>query len=117
MMDQKTVSEKLLASVLGCLENIATILVMMGHFLSNIRGLQIKASKRQHNIRLSKLAQDDLQLCLKFIASAHDGVSMNLLTFRSPNTVHISDASEHGLGAFASHGQAWRLHYYPSLTW
>ena len=34
---------------------------------------------------------------------------MNLLTFRSPNIVHIGDASEHGLGSFASHGRAWRF--------
>ena len=108
MLDQKTVSEKLLASVLGRLENVATIIVMMGHFLSNIRGLQIQANHRQHNVRLSKQTRDDLNLCLKFYQSAHEGVSMNLLTFRQPDTTHIGDASEHGLGAFASHGRAWR---------
>ena len=108
MMDQKTVSEKLLASVLGRLENVATIIVMMGHFLNNIRNLQIQANRRQHNVRLSKQARDDLHLCLKFFQTAHKGVSMNLLTFRKPDVVHIGDASEHGLGAFASHGRAWR---------
>ena len=108
MMKQKTVSEKLLASVLGRLENVATIMVMMGHFLSNIRYLQIQAQQRQHNIRLSQQAREDLTLCLSFLDHASKGISMNLLTFRSPDIIHIGDASEHGLGAFASHGRAWR---------
>ena len=34
---------------------------------------------------------------------------MNLLTFHTPNIVHIGDVSEHGLGAFACHGRAWRF--------
>ena len=32
---------------------------------------------------------------------------MNLLTFRLPNITYICDASEYGLGGFASHGRAW----------
>jgi hypothetical protein len=33
---------------------------------------------------------------------------MNLITFRTPDKVYINDASEHGLGGFATHGRAWR---------
>ena len=109
MMLQKSVSEKLLASVLGRLENIATIMPMMGHFFNNIRFLQTKADQGKHNVSLTRRAKEDLKLCLKFIHRAQQGVSMNLLTFRSPNIVHIGDASEHGLGSFASHGRAWRF--------
>ena len=32
---------------------------------------------------------------------------MNLLTFSVPDIVYICDASEYGLGGFASHGRAW----------
>ena len=32
---------------------------------------------------------------------------MNLITFRVPNKIYINDASEHGLGGFATHGRAW----------
>ena len=32
---------------------------------------------------------------------------MNLLTFRSPDITYICDASEYGLGGFATHGRAW----------
>ena len=32
---------------------------------------------------------------------------MNLLTFRKPDIIYIGDASEHGLGGYASHGRAW----------
>ena len=115
MMTHKTVSEKVLASVLGRLKNVATILVMMGHFLSNIRYLQIQAKHCQHNIRLTQQAQEDLNLCLKFLTTAHNGVNMNLLTFRRPDIIHIGDASEHGLGAFASHRRAWRYVIPPHL--
>ena len=109
MMLQKSVSEKLLASIIGCLENIATIMPMMGHFFNNIRFLQAKADTKGHNVSLTRRAKEDLILCLKFIHQAKQGISMNLLTFRSPNIVHIGDASEHGLESFASHGRAWRF--------
>ena len=34
---------------------------------------------------------------------------MNLLVFQKPDIVYIGDASEHGLGSYASHGRAWTL--------
>jgi hypothetical protein len=38
---------------------------------------------------------------------ARKGINMNLITFRCPNKVYINDASEHGLGGFVTHRQAW----------
>ena len=32
---------------------------------------------------------------------------MNNITFRAPTKIYINDASEHGLGGFATHGRAW----------
>ena len=69
----------------------------------------MKADQLGHNVRLSKRAKEDLTIALDFIEQAHSGISVNLLTFCTPNIVHIGDTSEHGLGAFACHGRAWRF--------
>ena len=108
ILNSKTVSNKTLLSILGRLENVAQILIILGHFLSNIRHLQIIAEHRGHNIRLNERTKLDLKLAQKFLQTAHNGVSMNLLTFREPTNIHICDASEYGLGGYASHGRAWR---------
>ena len=81
---------------------------MLGYDLSNIRYIQLIAEKRGHNIRLNERTRLDLNLAKEFLQIAHQGVSMNLLTFREPTNIHICDASEHGLGGFTSHGRAWR---------
>ena len=108
VLSQKSVSEEVLASVLGRLENVAIIVSMLGHFLNNIRHLQLKAERKQHNVMIGSRVKEDLRLARCFLSRAQQGISMNLLTFREPTIVHIGDASEHGLGAFASHGRAWR---------
>ena len=106
---KKTVNEDELLSILGRLENVTTVMPMLGHFLNNIRALQINATRKKHNVRLSSRAREDLKLSQHFLARANKGVSMNSVVFRKPDIVHIGDASEHGLGAFASHGRAWRF--------
>ena len=107
ILKNKTVSEKDLASIMGRLENIAQVQVVLGHFLSNIRQMQLVAAHKGHNIRLNKRAKEDLILAKTFIDKVQQGVSMNLLTFRTPDVVYICDAAEYGLGGFASHGRAW----------
>ena len=60
-----------------------------------------------HNIRMNQRAREELILAKKSLSKVNEGVSMNILTFRKPNIVYICDASEYGLGGFASHGRAW----------
>jgi hypothetical protein len=97
-----------LRSVLGRLENVAIIIPMFGHFLNNIRQLEIKASRTNKNQIINKRAKEDFKLALLFLERASNGVSMNSIVFRAPNKIYINDASEHGLGGFATHGRAWR---------
>ena len=105
----KSVTYKTLESILGRLENVAIIVSMFGHFLNNIRSLQIKASKHQHNQKLTKNAIAEFKLSQKFLKRAHDGISMNTMTFRRPSRTYIGDASEHGLGGMnIQSGKAWR---------
>ena len=107
LLKNATVSNKELQSILGRLENVAQVMTMLGHFLSNIRHMQILAEKKDHNIKLSRKSKQDLELAKVFIDKVGLGISMNLLTFRRPDIVYICDASEYGLGGFASHGRAW----------
>ena len=109
-LNSKTIDRKTLESIVGRLENVAIIIKMMGHFLNNIRYLLIQLQKAGKNIRkrITKRARDDLLLSLSFLDSAHKGINMNLIVLRKPSIIHIGDASEHGMGAYASHGRAWR---------
>ena len=70
VLEAKSVAWKDLASILGRLENLAQVLVVVGHFLSNIRHLEIIGAKKKHNVRLSKKVKDDLQLAQKFLDMA-----------------------------------------------
>ena len=106
-LGNRSVSNKELQLILGRLENIAQIMISLGYFLGNIRYMQILAENKGHNIRLNTQTKEDLKLAKQFIQRTAEGISMNLLTFRAPRIIYICDASEYGLGGFASHGRAW----------
>ena len=108
VMNQKTANNDQLSSLLGRLEHVAIVIPMFAHFLNNLRNLQITAENSKHNVRISTRVREDLLLSTAFLKQAHKGISMNLITFRSPDKIYINDASEHGLGGFATHGRAWR---------
>ena len=69
------------------MENIAQIMNPLGHFLSNIRHLQIIAEKKGQSIRINSSVRDDLILAKAFLDKVGHGVSMNLLTFRKPDII------------------------------
>jgi len=62
--------------------------------------------KKGHNVILNSRSRNDLKLKKIFLKKEHCGVSMNLLTFRARDIIYVCDASEYGLGGFASHGRA-----------
>ncbi len=51
--------------------------------------MQILAARKKHNVRISARAKDDLKLAKTFLTMTNQGISMNLLTFRQPDTVYI----------------------------
>ena len=104
---RQSTNAKDIQSLLGRLENIAIIIPMFGHFLNNIRHTEIMATQSGRNQKINRRTHEDLKLAQKYLDKAHVGVSMNLMTFRSPNRIYINDASEHGLGGFSTHGRAW----------
>ena len=83
------------------------ILLQVYHFLSRVRDLMWRAKNRR-SIKLNSDCAEDLELMLKFLGRARTGVSMNLVAYRLPTHIFISDACPHGIGGFAHHGRAWR---------
>lgn len=120
LLNQQTTDEATLASVLGRLENVASLLRMAGHFLNNIRSLLLKTQHRnskahfgyfrksKHPVKIPRQVKEDLRIGLQFLDKAVAGISMNLLTFRKPTRTYISDAAEHGISGFnTTSGKAW----------
>ena len=108
LMRQQSVNSNTMMTVLGRLETVASMLTPLGHFLNNLRSLQLKAEEKGHNVPITDDAREDMALALDFIKHAHQGISMNLLVFRAPSLIFVGDASEHGLGGFDTSGRAWR---------
>ena len=104
-----------LQSLLGRMEQVATIIPMFGHFLNNIRSTEIRATATGKPQFINKRTREDLLLAQMFLAKAAEGVNLNLMSFRSPTHIYINDASEHGIGGFATHGRAWSWVIPPKL--
>jgi len=77
------VSHKELDTLVGRLQHIASVFYPSSHFLGHLRSALQKAEKHG-STQSNKNHKHDLKLWLPFIACAHSGVSMNLLTFRVP---------------------------------
>jgi hypothetical protein len=52
---------------------------------------------------------------MKFLDKAHDGIDLNLLSFRRPTHIYRSDLSPFGLGGYSDKGFAWRFELQPGL--
>ena len=94
--------------LIGRLNHAAQVIPLARHFLSRLRFAFSKARNKWVYITISKRLEHDLELWLKFLKDAHEGISMNLLTFRQPSRCHRTDSCELGLGGFSSVGKAWR---------
>ena len=66
--------------------------------------------KIPHSIR------PDLEIWLKLIQRAHEGISLNLLTCRIPTNVIIADSCPYGMGGFSLRtGKAWHVALDPEV--
>ena len=74
-LSRSTSNAKDLRSILGRLENVAIIIPMLGHFLNNIRHLEILASISNKNQRINNRSKEDFKLAQKFLDLAFKGVS------------------------------------------
>jgi hypothetical protein len=82
---------------------------MSRHFLNRLRDRLEPRQCKNQRLTLSLLELDNLRLWLQFLNQARAGISMNLLTHRSPTNIRISDSCPYGMGGFTWRGTAWRL--------
>jgi len=66
-----------------------------------------KAQNRQ-SIKVTERYRQDLELHKESSNSANKGISLNMLTYKTPMVVYYTDSCPAGLGGCAYHGRAWR---------
>jgi hypothetical protein len=100
-------TKKILEVTLGRLNHASTILPMARHFLCRLSFATSKAEYYKR-VYLKQTVIDDLKLWIHFLEKLHNGISMNLITFRPPDRIIWTDACEYGLGGFSIPlGRAW----------
>jgi hypothetical protein len=82
----------------------------MRHFLGHVCCLKDAiVSRGVHHVHLSTKLLSDLRLFLVFLNQDHDGMSMNLLKYHTPDHHYRADACEKGIGGYdMDTGKAWR---------
>jgi hypothetical protein len=96
-----------LATLIGRINHAAIILPFARHFIHRLRRMHDSHwSRRSKRFTPAQLA--DLVLWIEFLSYAKQGISINLLTFRSPDVLCWSDACLTGMGGYSSTGLAWR---------
>ena len=96
-----------LETLIGRLTHMSIIMPHILHFMSRLRKLRTSATKRR-SVKLSLVHKEDLVLLHKFLYKAHQGIDINLITFRQPTHAYFSDACPTGLGGYNDRGTAWR---------
>jgi hypothetical protein len=89
------------------------VIPLSRHFLGRLYERITPARPKQQQLTLTQVELDDLKTWLHFLDNARTGISMNLLTHRTPTNIGISDSCPYGLGAFTWQGTAWRLRIPP----
>ena len=97
------------------MNHAAFVIPLSRHYLNRLRNLLTRL-KHHHQIHLTKEAILDLKLWLRFLRLAHDGVSINLIIERRPDSLFVTDSCECGLGGFSvKTGRAFRFEIPPHL--
>lgn len=108
MIEAKSTTHKAIQTLLGRLTHLSVVMQQILHFLSRIRLLENR-SKNRRKITVPKDVLVDLTICKAFVEKIHEGISLNLVTFREPNRIYRSDACPWCIGGFSSKGRAWRF--------
>jgi len=111
LLSKDMASYKELEELIGHLNHAGFIIPLARHFLGRLRAAQYAADRRRY-VHLNQAQRDDLELWIKFLDKALAGISLNLLSFRTPSRIERSDASVHGIGGAsltASRGWRWEI--------
>jgi hypothetical protein len=94
------VTHKQLEITIGRLNHAGFIIPLSRHFLSRLR-TALYAAQHRHETSLLAAQKADLQLWLRFLRWAYDGISLDLLSFCQPTRILRSDACVHGIGGYS----------------
>jgi len=112
MIGAAKASRKELESMIGRLNHASFVIPLSRHFLNEIRG-KCERTPSHHRgrqtVRLNEHEIADLRLWLEFLDQARRGISINLLTVRTPTRLAWSDSCPFGLGGYSLQGSAWRI--------
>jgi hypothetical protein len=116
VVETKKVSHEELESLVGRLNHASFLIPLSRHFLNGLRERMDSRSRtsggnfaRKQVVRLTADELADLQLWLQFLVQAKEGISMNLLTIRTPSRMAWSDSCPFGIGGYTLRGFAWRI--------
>jgi hypothetical protein len=110
LLRRKRSNHNELKTLVGRLDHAAGVLPLARHFMERIRfATKCTADRPNMPYTLNKTIQADLELMLAVLARAHEGINMNLLTYRLPNAQSKVDACPRGLGGYSKAGRAWRF--------
>ena len=109
IVNDNKVSLQGLITLIGRLNHASHLMPLARNFMSRLRRKSETTQQRRQHLRLTKEELDDLRLWQKFLAQAHEGISINLLTIRHPTRLGISDSCPFGAGGFPWTGFAWRF--------
>ena len=107
LIDKGEAQTKELEKNIGRMIHVAQILPEISHFLNRLQGLHRRAKLRR-KIKVPKRCKDNIELLLRFLKKAKDGIDMNSIAYLLPKRVYRSDSGPHGLGGYSDQGYAWR---------
>ena len=90
---------KELATLVGQLEHVCNVLPSARHFMNRTRQIAALAGKK--SVKIPDKVKKDLVLWIKFINKAKEGISINNIIFRYPNSAPITDSRETGIGGYS----------------
>jgi len=79
---------KELETLIGQLGHLGAIIPFVYHFLSRLREWHHKSKNKRHPTIMPLECWLDLGLMLQFLHKAHNGIDMNLISYRRPTHVY-----------------------------
>jgi hypothetical protein len=98
-----------LETCLGRLNHSAFVIPLARHFLSRLRNRVEQKRHKAQSLTLSDEEIHDLRLWVRFLHTAHLGLSMNRITIREPTRLCMSDACPWGIAGYSLRGRGWRI--------
>ena len=96
-----------LETLIGSLNHTALIFPLARHFLVRIRFFHSNMNAFAW-YQLRPNIHDDLKLHKRILQKSRKGTLVNLITYRKPTRIYITDTYKIGMGGFISKGRAWR---------